>query len=396
MSQPEKAASHNPEPTNTTHSYPLTETAVRQLPPDDLAQLKAFVQLEGKLIGLNPQYVSELESEIMRLLGGKTAMVQEMTSALFVASYDGIDKARCVALINRRYQEAKREKVGFIGYFAAAPDAESEVTALLNTAESWLQAHAVERIIAPCNGAGLLGFGLLTTDFKDDPVFPFQWHPPYYQTYFQNAAYQPSYPLWVYIIDFSSAKFQAAQQRVQGNQAVHVRPIDTDQWDTDLEIYRHLFNECFVDEWEFHPYTEAEFRWFFNVLKRTPAVKQMLIAEVEGQPAGFCWGMPDWTPMFRALKGKMGFWQIIKMIFHAGRYKRAGLLGIGVLPDYRGSGAAQALAVHLYNMYQKRGFKEAFYFTVNDTNIPSRRFAESIGGTGKIQYYCYDKQLVSG
>ena len=65
----------------------------------------------------------------------------------------------------------------------------------------------------------------------------------------------------------------------------------------------------------------------------------------------------------------------------AKRYRRAGLLGIGALPAYRGTGLAQRLAIALYSRYEERGLKEAFYYPVNEENARSRNFAESLGGT---------------
>ncbi len=90
-----------------------------------------------------------------------------------------------------------------------------------------------------------------------------------------------------------------------------------------------------------------------------------------------------WIPSF----------QIIRLMAGAGRYRRAGLLGIGALPAYRGTGLAQSLAIALYRRYEERGLKEAFYYPVNEDNVRSRNFAESMGGTGRILAHCYDKRL---
>ena len=97
--------------------------------------------------------------------------------------------------------------------------------------------------------------------------------------------------------------------------------------------------------------------------------------------------------MFRSFKGKMGAIQIIKFMLKAKRYNRAGLVAIGVLPDYRGTGVAQALATKLYKRFEEKGLKEALYYPVNESNTRSRRFAESMGGTGRVMYHCYDKNL---
>jgi len=76
-----------------------------------------------------------------------------------------------------------------------------------------------------------------------------------------------------------------------------------------------------------------------------------------------------------------------------GRYNSGGLTWIGVLPGFRGKGVAQSLTITLYRRFQEKGLKEASYMCVNESNMPSRRFAEVMGGTGRALYHCYDKTL---
>ena len=177
------------------------------------------------------------------------------------------------------------------------------------------------------------------------------------------------------------------------NSGVNVRPIDKKRWDSDLKTYSWVFNQTLNEEWEFHPYTIEEFHEIFDPFKLVLDPQLLLIAEVEGRMAGFCWGVGDLNPMIRSFKGKMGPIQIIKFLFKVKRYHRAGLLAIGVLPEYKGTGVAQTLAITLYKRFEERGLKEAFYFFVNESNTRSRRFAEAMGGTGRVLYHCYDKSL---
>jgi GNAT superfamily N-acetyltransferase len=143
--------------------------------------------------------------------------------------------------------------------------------------------------------------------------------------------------------------------------------------------------------------TNGEFHEFFDAIKPVLDPRQMLIGEVDGEPAGFCLGMPDWSPptgpLFRSFQGKLGLVQIVRLMLGAKRYRRAGLLGIGALPAYRGTGLAQRLAIALYSRYEELGLKEAFYYPVNEENARSRNFAESQGGTGRVLAHCYDKRL---
>ena len=373
---------------NSAHS-----AVVRKVPISNGKLLKEFVGLERKLIGANPLFVSEIDSDILKRLGGKSAFFSDTKHALFIASDGTQDKARCAALINCRYQHAKDEPLGFIGYFAAAPDAASEVRAMLDEAEAWLREQNVSRVIAPYNGSCFIGFGLLTTAFEEEPMFPFGWHPPYYKEYLRNSGYHPTYPFWSYIIDFSSENYRIAAQRALRNKAVRVFPINKKDWDADVDKYGRLINETWKEEWEVHPHTGEEFHELFGPLKWVGDPRLLLMAEVKERLAGFCWGMRDWNPIFRSFKGKMGPIQIIKFIPKAKTYNRAGLLGIGVLPEYRGTGVAQALAITLYKRFEERGLRKAFYYLVNESNTRSRRFAESMGGTGRVMYHCFDKNL---
>ena len=367
--------------------------SVREISTSDTRALKRFVALERKFVGSNPLFVSAIDADVIKCLSGRSNFFSEMEHTLFVASSESRDLARCAALINRRYQKAKNEDVGFIGYFAALSDSKAEVQAMFEHAEAWLKERGVTRVIAPYNGAAVLGMGLLSTAFDDEPMFPYSWHPHYYTAYFVDSGYEPTYPLWYYKIDFSSDKYRAVAHRAVENNAVQVRPLSKKRWSQDLETFRQIFNETFKEEWEFHPQTSEEFHEFLDPMKLVLGTRQMLIGEVEGKPAGFCLGLPDWTPLFRSFKGKLGPIQIIRLMLRAGRYRRAGLLSIGVFPDYRATGLAQALAVALYRRYEERGLQEALYYPVNEINARSRRFAESMGGTGRVMYHCYDKRL---
>jgi GNAT superfamily N-acetyltransferase len=306
--------------------------------------------------------------------------------------------ARCAALINRKYQKAKNERVGFIGYFAALPGKEPAVRALFERAEAWLRDRGVDRILAPFNGAALLGLGARSAAFDEEPMFPFGWQPPHYTEYLVALGYKAAYPLWYYTVDFRSEKYRAAKRRAEKNSAsenrkVVVRSVNKKLWNQEMETFRALFNESFEDEWEFHPLTSGEFREFFDAMKPVLDPRQMLIGEIDGEPAGFCLGMPDWNPLFRSFQGKLGLVQIVRLMLGAKRHRRAGLLGIGALPAYRGTGLAHRLAIALYSRYEELGLKEAFYYPVNEENARSRKFAESMGGTGRVLAHCYDKRL---
>jgi ribosomal protein S18 acetylase RimI-like enzyme len=369
-----------------------TQIHVRAVAPDDKRERKRFIALERELVGSDALFVGEVDADLAKRLGGGSAFWEETEHAMLVAS-NGHDVARCVAMINRRWQREGREDVGFIGYFAAAPHAEAAVAGMLEAAERWLAERGVHRVIAPYNGSAFHGFATQVDGFDEQPMFPLPWQPPHYPALFEASGYGPAYPFWVYEIDFTSERYREVSRLAIDDALCTVRTFDKKRWDEELETLRRLQNETFRDEWEFHPMTRGEFREFFADMKPVFDERQVLFAEVGGEPVGICWGLPDWTPLFRSFKGRMGPLQIARFILRAKRFDRAGLIMIGVLDSQRGRHVGQTLAATLYRYYEERGLTSAFYYPVNEDNLASRRLAESFGGRGRNLYTAYEKRL---
>lgn len=371
----------------------MGEITIQEIDTKDKQAMIRFASLERKLLRGYPLYVSNFDSDLIRKLSGKSAFTRRMDISLFIASDGGRDVARCAAFINPEYQDAKNEKVGTIGYFAASSDCGNSVHAMLARAEGWLIQRGIKRIIAPYNGSALLGMGFLIEAFDENPVITFGWNPPYYAGYLIQEGYRLSYPLWVYEFDFTSAKYRIAKQYLASSHDFQVRPINKKQWETDLEIFRQVINETFTQEWEWYPVTSEEFLEFFAAMKPLVDPHQMVIAEVQGSVAGVCIGFPNWNPFIRGLNGKLGIIQQIQFLLFGRHYESAGILFIAVRPDYRGRRIGPMLELTVLHRYEELGLKKAFIYTINDNNLASRKIAEAIGGIPRLLYHAYDKIL---
>lgn len=368
------------------------DDAVRPIPSGDKAQRKRFVALERRLLRDEPRFVAETEADLRKRLGGGSAFLEDADLALFVTG-DGPGAARCAAIVNRRWQGDRDPGTGFIGYFAAGPGTDGRVGSMLEAAERWLAGRGVTRVLAPFNGDALHGFGAQVDGFDEDPMFPLVWQPPYYAGLLEGAGYRPVLPFWVYEIDFSSERYREVSRRAIDDARCTIRPFEKKRWKAEVEAFRLLLNDTFRDEWEFHAYTSEEMAEFLGALKPVFDERQLLFAEVDGEPAGLCWGLPDWTPLMRSLGGRMGPLQIARFMKGAKRFDRAGLITIGVRDAYRGRGIGATLTASLYRHYEELGLRNAFYYPVNENNTASRRLAESFGGRGRVLYAVFEKTL---
>lgn len=371
----------------------MSESIITTIDASNKSALKRFVSLERKLLKNYSLYISEIDGDVIKLFNGKSKMFKDMEFALFIVSKEGEDVGRCAAIINKRFQAEKQPGSGFIGFFAAAKDCSGEVGELFKAAEKWLKEKGVTKIIAPSNGGAPQSMGFLATGYDEDPMFPFPWHPPYYQAYIESLNYKPAYPLWYYEINFSSKKYQEAKQRYGNNHSDNIRSISKKNWDKDIATLIGLLNKTFLNEWEFTALGNAVAKEFFGPMKSILDPRQIQFAEVDGKPVGFCLALPDLTPLFRSFKGSVGLFDIPKLLFMTKKFKRGGILGIGVLDEYRGKGISKTLAFKVYGFHESLGLKTSLYYPVNESNKESRGFAESIGGEGRMMYMVYDKIL---
>ena len=335
------------------------------------------------------------DTDVRKQLSGRSAFFHDMEHTLFVAEREGWPVARCAALINRAWQSSHgTTTTGFIGYLAARPDAVADTVQMLERAADWLSERGIRNVIAPFNGSSTLGFGLLTDGFDESPMFPFSWNPPYYRDYLEAAGYAPSYPLWVFEIDFGSGRYRDALQRAQSASQCDIRPIDKLRWNRDLEILRELFNAGMREEWEMHQFTAAEFKELLHPIWRI-ALDPRLITQFildDGRPIGFVIGATDLVPLFRSFRGRMGPVQLLRLL-RSGRVRTraAGLAG-AMLPEYRGRRFGM-MAARFFHDLQEMGYKSALYFPVNDGNVASRALAQALGARGRVLYHCFDKRI---
>ncbi len=363
--------------------------AVRVLDPADKRQLIEFTRMERKLVGDQPLFVGDLDSDVRKRLSGDSELSDGVEYALFVNG-----GARCAAVVNTLWQRSHDEpQTGHIGWFAAAPDASEQAAEALAAAEDWLGRRGMTRAIAPFNAHAFMGMAALTDAFSENPMFPMPWSPPYYETYLLDAGYAHAYPFWIYEVDFAYERYREFTRRALESPECTIREVDKRRWAEEVETLRLIWNEGFSEEWEFQQFTAAQFSEFFKDLKLTLDPRTALIAEVDGEPAGLVWGMPDFNPALRATRGRMGPVKLLRLIQAARRPSRIGLLAIAVRPQFRGRRIGAVLASALYRNLEQMGLRSSFYYPVNDSNERSRGLAESLGGEGRILFHCFDKEL---
>jgi GNAT superfamily N-acetyltransferase len=368
---------------------------VDRVDPADTGALERFVTLERELWGHSPLYWSELDADLTRRLRGRSAFNRGMQHALFVLGDDAsVPVGRAVGYVNRRWQHQRDWEAGFIGNFCFAPGARpGEVAELLGAVETWLAQQGCTDAICGIDGTGALGMGVLVEGNEASPMYPVKWHPPEYANLIEAAGYETVRRYWVYRTDFDDAQYRSASARALRDAACAVRPVSRRRWRSDLELVRTLFNETFANEWEMNQYSRDEFTEVWGAMKWFLDPRAFLVGEVDGEPAGFCLGLPDMTPLIRSCRGRLGPLDLLRIVRGVRKAERYGLFVAAVREPFRGQGVAQTLAARILHHYEQLGMTSALLYWVDDRNVASRRLCEGLGATGRIELHCYAKPL---
>jgi len=122
-----------------------------------------------------------------------------------------------------------------------------------------------------------------------------------------------------------------------------------------------------------------------------------LLAEVDGEPAGFILCVPDINAALRHANGRLTTFGLpiglAKLLYHKRRLRRMRLVALGIIPQYRRSGIAEMLVLRMI----ETGMLERGYFgecsMTLENNYMINRFLEAIGADRYKTYRIFSRSL---
>jgi ribosomal protein S18 acetylase RimI-like enzyme len=152
--------------------------------------------------------------------------------------------------------------------------------------------------------------------------------------------------------DITLREAQLAQREIR------IRPFDRNQFDAELYTIYRIASEAFISNSFYSPISWKEFALLYYPLREVVNPDLVLVAEVEGQPAGFIFALPD------LLQGRPDA-QVDTVIIKS----------LGVLPAYKGLGLGSVLVDRVHRSAMTQGYKSAIHALMRDDNQPARQIS---------------------
>jgi len=364
---------------------------VRPLTTPD--EFERYVDFATEVYRHNQYWVPPDKHHLTQLLAGQAGFGPRSHIQAFWVEDGNRVLATVASLNDEAYDQHWNERMGHLMFFEALPDQDLAVDALINASCDWLQKRG-------CKAARLsmlpgVQLPMSIDAYETVPTVFHTFNPPYYHSYVKNSRFTTELGVVQYQIQFTSelAKRYRAMVRTATDSGVSLRSWDFERLDEETELLTALGNETFSAHFGFMPLPNAVMSGLTVGLKDFLIADFLAFAEVDGQPVGFVYSLPDLNQALHSMKGKAiednfeEFQQRFNAIDHGV------LLVIGVKRDYRGRGINLGLAAKSYLAMIDRGYKTGSYTVVLDNNWPSRRTAEKLGGRVTRNFNVYRKEL---
>ncbi len=360
----------------------------------------AFIKFPWRIYADDPVWVPPLLLERKEFLDQKKQpFFEHGAAALFLARRGGEIVGRIMASDDPNYNAEHGSNVGCFGLFESIDDAQV-AGALLNAAEEWLRQRGRNEIMGPIDYSTNYVCALLIEGFQHPPMLLTSHNPPYYQRLIEGCGFSKAmdwYAWWFAKPHEAARRLRRIAARFQDNEGITIRPVNLKDVASEAVRLREIYNQAWEKNWGFVPFTRHEFNHLVKELKPLADPELVLIAEVNGEPAGFILCVPDINAAFKEINGRLTTFGLpiglAKLLYYKSRLTTARLVALGVVPKFRRHGIAERLVLQIIEDGMiKRGLVGELSMTL-ENNLLINRFLKAIGAERYKTYRIFQRAL---
>lgn len=385
----------HPDPRNPDHRVEVREVV-------DAKDRSSFLQLPWTIYRDDANWVPPLMLEVKtRIDPTKNPYFEHARAKLFVASRGGIVVGRISAQVCDLVQSHQQVGTGHFGFFECE-DSPSTADALLNAASDWLRSEGMTRIVGPVSFSIHDEAGLLIDGFHRPPYIFMAHHPGYYQRLIEDAGFQKEMDVYAYHLDISQPypkRLVRILEMTGRDTSISLRYVNKHRIKEELASVLRIFNESWADHWGHVPMTDAEVGELAMLLKRLFGTEAVLLAEVDGEVAGFIVVIPNLNEIIAGMNGRLFPFGWMKLLHGIKTNKctsvRVPLMGIA--KQFQNSRTGASIALSMINRCRQtsvaNGVKMCEMSWILETNTSMRSILEASGSAIDKTYRLYGNDL---
>jgi hypothetical protein len=369
------------------------------------ADWNAFLQVPHQLQGHDPFWVAPMHFMVKDQLNPKkNPWFKHGEAAFWTIEKDGKLAGRISAQVDQSHLALRKDDTGFFGFFETADDQEV-ANALFETACAWLKQRGMKRALGPFSLNINEESGLLVDGFECPPRMMMGHTQPYYGKRVEGAGFTKAIDMLAYLTPMDTAlpykHYAWLKRQLDRNPRFALRKLDVKKIDEEIATVVKLFNEAWIENWNFIPLVDDDLKHLVKELKLILLPELVSFGTFDGEVVAMCVALPDLNEMIRGLNGKMLPFNWAKLLWRVLR-RRTVVAGtrvpfMGVKPEYKNKTMGSVLAVLTVDAVRRASLDLHMPICemswVLDNNHQTRHSIESIGGRIYKTYRMYEKAL---
>ena len=365
-------------------------------------QRRRFATFPWKIYRDDPLWVPPLIPERMKQLNPqKGTFFSHGEADFFLAYRDGVLSGTIMAAVDHTSNASRGLQDGMFGFFECIDDL-SVAEALFMTAEKWIRAYGLNRMIGPFHQDYDASYGILIEGRDRPPAVSCGHTPPYYEQLVVTHGFTPLRPdNLAFALDISenTREFELlhklAERAAQRGNAI-IREARMDEWDLEADRVHYLLNKSLAHLVDFVGWDRRALDDTLEPFRKYADPGMILFADVGDQTVGFFPGIPNLNEVLHRLNGLRYPWDIYRLLRYRNiQPKGLAIKSVLVLPEYWGTGVSLMLFSEMLKRAQARGYTWADLSLTSVDNPKTPALAERMGAEIYKRYRVYQKRLTS-
>ena len=363
-----------------------------------------FLTLPWTIYKGDPLWVPPLIPDKRKVIDpSQGSFFQDGLAECFIAYKDGQPAGTICLAEEFNNTRARGYKECMYGFVECVEDYDV-FRALFDHAEQWARSREMRSFYGPYNLDREDSRGILIEGRDRPPAILCGHHPPYYQTFFERYGFQKNGEdglAYAIDLDMDNPQVQRlsrlADQVRKRNPAIRVRGANLQDRENEIDRITFLQNKGLKHMPAHVPYTRRDIEAMIEPLIELADMDLILFAEVDGKPAGFFPGVPNFNEILIHLNGLRHPWDYARALkYRNAQPKCIAIKSVVVAPEYWDTGVAILLFDEMAKRAAARGYTWADLSLTGDENVDTWHLAHHMGATIYKRYRFYRKDLDQG
>lgn len=364
---------------------------------------RTFLTFPWRIYKGDPLWVPPLLSEREKVVDPERGFFfKDGAAELFIAWQNGRPVGTFSLAEEFNHTRAVGHKECMFGFVECVDDY-AVFEAMFDFAEDWARARNMKSFYGPFNLDREDSRGLLIEGRDRPPTILCGHHPPYYQKFFEQYGFGKmgedglAYAVSLNPEDPKIKRLARLADKVRArNPHFTVRSANLADKDAEIERIVYLQNRGLQHMPDYIPYTRTAIESMILPLLDVVDLDLVLFAEVDGQPAGFFPGVPNFNELIIKLNGLRYPWDYLRYV----RYRNLkpeclAIKSVVVPPEYWDIGVAVLLFDEMAQRAIAKGYKWADLSLTGDENQDTWPLAHHMGAEIYKRYRFYKKEIPS-